>query len=327
MTKQEIMPPSDLPRLPARGTSSHKGTFGTVAVVGGCAAGGVRMIGAPALAAMGALRAGAGLAKLVMPEPVLTAALGMCPSATGVPLAVDEATGEVVAHEAASTLDGVFESATVVAVGPGLGHWAGSRAATLRVIQQELLPVVVDADAINCLAATPEFVRDFRAAAVLTPHPGEFRRLCEGMGLRGDLGLAQSGGREKACEQMAQRLGRVVVLKGEGTVVSDGLRTWVCPRGHPCMATGGTGDVLTGLIAGLIAQFCPRVEQMLMRAKVPAMPADPARPLDLYDAARVGVWVHACAGEAWAAAKGASGGMLAMELGEFVPGVVETLRR
>jgi NAD(P)H-hydrate epimerase len=284
----------------------------------------MRMIGAPVLSATAALRVGAGLAKLVMPEPVIDAALGMCWSATGVPLAVDELTGEIIAHEAAGTLDSVFESATVVAIGPGLGHWAGSRAATMRAIQQEELPVVVDADALNCLAATPEFVRDFRAAAVLTPHPGEFKRLCEGMGMKGDLGLAES--REKACEQMAQRLGRVVVLKGEGTVVSDGLRTWVCTRGHPCMATGGTGDVLTGVIAGLIAQYCPRVGQMLMRAKAPAMPADPARPLDLYDAARVGVWIHAVAGEAWAAAHGASGGMLAAELAGMVPAIAEKLR-
>ena len=320
----EIEPPSDLPRLPARAGDGHKGTFGTVAVVGGCAAGGVRVIGAPALAAMGALRAGAGLAKLVMPGPVLDGALTICPSATGVPLAVDELTGEVIAHEAASTLDGVFESATVVAVGPGLGHWAGSRAATLRAIRQEELPVVVDADALNCLAAMPEFVRDFRAAAVLTPHPGEFRRLCEGLGMKGELGLGQS--RERACEQMAQRLGRVVVLKGEGTVVSDGLRTWVCTRGHPCMATGGTGDVLTGVIAGLIAQFCPRTEHAVTRARVPAVPVDAARPLDLFDAARVGVWVHAVAGEAWAAASGASGGMLAAELAGLVPRVMETLR-
>jgi NAD(P)H-hydrate epimerase len=285
------------------------------------------MIGAAALAATGALRSGAGLAKLVMPAPVLNDGLMLCPSATGIPLAVDELTGEVIAHEAACTLDRVFESATVVAIGPGLGVSEGTNAATLRVIQQDELCVVVDADALNCLAAMPELFRDFHAPAVLTPHPGEFKRLCEGLGLKGDLGLAQS--RERACEQLAQRLGRVVVLKGEGTVVSDGLRVWTCPKdvGSPCMATGGTGDVLTGVIAGLIAQFVPPVHAMAMRSKAPQMPADPARPLDLFDAARVGVWVHAAAGSAWAAERGATGGMLAMELAEMVPRVIEGMRK
>lgn len=326
MTKAEAIDvPLDLPRLPVRPRDGHKGTFGTVGVVGGCCEGTVRMIGAPALAALAALRAGAGLAKLVMPGPILSEGLTICPSATGVPLGTDEATGEIIAHEAASTLDRVMESVTVLVVGPGMGASEGARAATLRVIQQEEHPVVVDADALNALARMPELFRDFHAAAVLTPHPGEFRRLCEGLGLKNACGLEQS--REKACEQLAQRLGRVVVLKGAGTVVSDGLRTWTSAAGHPAMATGGTGDVLAGVIAGLIAQFCPPPQRMLLMAKAPGMPVDPLRPLDLFDAARVGVWAHAAAGEAWARERGASAGLLAMELAEGVPGVMERLRR
>ena len=175
----------------------------------------------------------------------------------------------------------------------------------MRAIQHDDRPVVLDADALNCMAHMPDLFRDFHAAAVLTPHPGEFRRLCAGLGLKGDLGLDAS--RERACEQLAQRLGRIVVLKGAGTVVSDGLRTWTCSAGHPCLATAGTGDVLTGVIAGLISQFVPHT-------------------LDLFDAARVGVWVHATAGEQWAATHDASAGLLAMELADLVPGVMESLR-
>jgi NAD(P)H-hydrate epimerase len=282
------------------------------------------MIGAPALTATAALRAGAGLAQLAMPAPVLDAGLTICPSATGVPLPVDPDTRELVPHACAEALDAVLERATVLAVGPGLGRSAGARAITLRAIQQESLPAVLDADALNAMADTPDLFRDFHAAAVLTPHPGEFRRLCAGLGLKGDLGLASS--RERACEGLAQRLGRVVVLKGHATVVSDGLRTWTCPAGHPCLATGGTGDVLTGVIAALVAQFCPTPDRMLMRAKVPQMPPDPERPLDLHDAARVGVWAHAAAGAAWAAARGASAGLLAMELTELVTAALEQLR-
>jgi len=282
------------------------------------------MIGAPALVCTAALRAGAGLGKIIAPETILSEALTICPSATGVPLAVDRETGEVVPHLAAQTLDRVMESATALAVGPGLGTSEGARAITLRVIQQEKLPVVIDADALNCMSAMPELFRDLHAAAMLTPHPGEFKRLCAGLGLKDNLGLDQS--REGACERLAQRLGRVVVLKGASTVVSDGLRTWTCRAGHPCLGTAGTGDVLTGVLAGLIAQFCPTPDRMLMRVKAPAMSADPLRPLDLFDAARVGVWIHATAGEAWARQHGASGGLLAVELAGLAPGVVELLR-
>lgn len=284
------------------------------------------MVGAPALTATAALRSGAGLAKLLMPEPILTAGLTICASATGTPLAVDSETGEIAAHHAARTIDELLahKNANVLAIGSGMGISDGAKAATLRVIQQEQVAAVIDADALNCLAATPDLFRDFHAAAVLTPHPGEFKRLCAGLGLKGDLGLVQS--RERACEQLAQRLGRIVVLKGSGTIVSDGLRTWTCPSGHPALATGGTGDVLSGVIAGLIAQFCPTPQAMLMRTKAPAMPADPLRPLDLYDAARIAVWVHGAAGEQWAASHHASGGLLAMEVAEAVPGILERLR-
>jgi NAD(P)H-hydrate epimerase len=323
-TPHPPQPPADLPGLPPRPRDGHKGTFGTVAVIGGCCAGQSRMIGAPALAAMSALRAGAGLAKLVMPAPILSAALTICPSATGVPLAVDDATGEIIAHQAAGVLDGVTRNASVLAIGPGLGTSDGAAAATLRVIQQEELPAVIDADALNCMAAMPELFRDLHAAAVLTPHPGEFVRLCAGLGVKGVLGLDHS--RERACEQLAQRLGRIVVLKGARTVVSDGLRTWTCPAGHPCLATAGTGDILTGIIAGIIAQHCPTTRQMLFKSKTPAMPADPLRPLDIFDAARIGVWIHAAAGEAWASTHGASGGLLAPDLAALIPAIVESLR-
>ena len=246
--------PHDLPRLPARPADSHKGTYGAVAVIGGCAAS-PRMVGAPALAATAALRAGAGLARILAPEPILNDAIVIAPSATGVPIPVGPDC-HILAHEAARVIDEAARSSDCLAVGPGLGRGEGPRSATLRAIQQEDCPVVVDADGINALAETPELTRDLRAAAILTPHPGEFRRLTESMGLSDHLGLARS--REGAAEQLAQRLGCVVVLKGAGTVVSDGARTWTNPSGHPCLATAGTGDVLTGLVAGLVAQFLDR---------------------------------------------------------------------
>lgn len=316
--------PGDLPRLPRRPRDGHKGVFGTVAIVGGCAEGAAWMVGAPALAAAAALRSGCGLARIVAPSAIIGEMLAICPSATGIALASEPGTGAVIPHEAAEALDGVIKSCDALVIGPGMGHNLATQTLALRAVQQERVPVVVDADAINALAAIPELIRDLRGACVLTPHPGEFRRLCAGLGLKNDLGMSQS--RENACEQMAQRLGCIVVLKGAGTVVSDGLRTWTCGTGHPCMATAGTGDVLAGLLAGVIAQACATVDQMQMRSRVPQMPGDPTRPLDLYDAARMSVWAHGRAGELWAQHRGAEAGLLAMELAELLPEAMQVVR-
>lgn len=300
--------PSDgLPKLPARPAGGHKGTFGTVAVMGGSCAGDARMIGAPALAALGALRAGAGLARLVMPGPILAAGIGVCPSATGVALHVDE-DGALIPHLAAEVIDDVILDSTSLVIGPGLGVGEGPSASSLRAVQQEDIPVVVDADALNNLAAIPQLQRDFRAAAVLTPHPGEFRRIGAALNVTHDP--VSEATRPVAAEALAQRLGCIVVLKGMGTVVSDGHQTWVCTRGHPCLGTAGTGDVLSGVIAGIIAQHA----------------AGPRRVMSLYDAARLGVQAHAVAGERWAKSRGASGGLIATELAEEIPAVLESLR-
>lgn len=311
-----------LPRLPARPRDSHKGTFGTVVAIGGCCQGTV-MLGAPALVALGALRAGCGLAKLAMPTPILPLGLSICPSATGIPILTD-LSGAIEPHEASAAVDRCVADATCIVVGPGMGVSAGARAAALRCIQQDEVPLVVDADAINNLVDIPEFMRDFRAAAVFTPHPGEFKRLVAGLGLSGDLGLAKS--REDAAQQLAQRLGSVVVLKGAGTVVTDGHRVWTNIVDHPCLATGGTGDVLAGVIAGIIAQFVPSPQQMLFKAKVPAMPAPDGRPLDLFDAACAGVYAHGLAGQFWASGRGADAGLLAAELANHVPEALQKLR-
>ncbi|MFA6044222.1 MAG: NAD(P)H-hydrate dehydratase [Phycisphaerales bacterium] len=290
--------------LPARLASGHKGTFGTVAIVGGSVGHGRVMVGAPALVALGALRSGAGLAKLVASDAVLAQSLSMCPSATGVSIATDVSGGLDMA-DAITVLDAQMVAADALVVGPGMGVGEVERAMVLRAVQQQDVPVVVDADAITNLAAIPELWRDFRAGAILTPHPGEFSRIAA------TLKIAHSpverDARPMAAAALAQRLGCVVVLKGQGTVVSDGLRTWVCARGHPCMATAGTGDVLGGVIAGLVAQHS-------------------RGGLGLFDAARFGVEAHARAGEAWALASGVQAGLLAAELADHVPRALEAFR-
>lgn len=304
------------PTIPPRDPRGHKGTFGTVAVIGGCAArpdeegaGGSYMVGGPAMAATAALRAGAGLVKLILPEPVLSAGLAIAPSATGVPLAVDHG-GEVIAHRAAEALDAIFPGVACLAVGPGMGVSAGASAIVFRCIGQEDLPVVLDADALNNLVHHQEFHRDWRAPSIITPHVGEFRRLAAVFGI--DAAAADAG-RDDSMESMAcalaQRLGCVVILKSSTTVVTDGQRTWIHDAPNPVLATAGTGDVLCGIVSGLIAQHA----------------AAPAR-LSLYDCARAGVLIHARAAHAWSLKHGARGGMLATELLEEVPAAVETLR-
>jgi ADP-dependent NAD(P)H-hydrate dehydratase len=313
---------SPLPRLPRRNPTGHKGAFGTVAIFGGHCGRFQSMIGAPALAALGALRAGAGLARLVMPRPIIEAGILIAPGATGVPLATDH-DGDIIAHEAARTFDGVHAQCDAIVIGPGLGASDGVRALTLRAIQQETLPVVVDADALNALATIPEFTLDFRARAILTPHPGEFRRLAESLSITADPTNPRT--RPAAAQQLAQRLGCIVVLKGAGTVVSDGLRAWTCDRGHACLATGGTGDVLAGVIAGLAAQFARDALTEGMIAKGHSTTSARAE-LGLFDLARLGVHAQAIAGEAWSREHGSEAGLLATELADLIPAALETLR-
>lgn len=275
------------------------------------------MIGAPALVALAALRSGAGLAKVLAPGPVINEVLAMTPSATGMALDVD-AHGRIESSPAAAVIDLAMQRCGAVAIGPGLGRepeaGPGVASMVLRVLQQDLVPVVVDADAIGALAGIPSLHHDFAAPAVLTPHPGEFRTI--GAALRIGQDPTDAAARPRAAEALAQRLGCVVVLKGAGTVVTDGHRTWVCNAGHACLGTAGTGDVLTGLLAGLIAQFV-RIDPLAH-----LKPGAKAGRLDLFDAARAAVLAHGLAGEAWAKSHGAEAGLLASELADLLPGVL-----
>lgn len=303
------------PVLPMRDASGHKGTFGTVTVFGGSAADGSMMVGAPALAAAGALRAGAGLAKIAASRRVLDAALAACPSATGLEIEPD-VDGNLAMQSAIQTFDDAADASNALVVGPGLGLGAVAAALALRAMQQDQTPVVLDADALTLLARSPEPTRDVRAPCVLTPHPGEFARLAAALSISGDPSARDD--RPRLASELAQRLGAVVVLKGARTVVSDGHRVWTCAHVEPVLATGGTGDVLAGAIAGIIAQHVRIATHPLMR--------DPAS-IDLYDAACAGVEAHARAAGAWSTEHHATGGMLAMELASLLPEAVESLRR
>ncbi len=255
-----------LPRwLPRRPRTAHKGRFGHVLVVGGAPG----MVGAACLAGEAAARAGAGLVSLAV-HPAQAAGL----AARRPELMVHPVSG-------AGELEPLLARATVVAAGPGLGQGPWGRELLARVLEAGL-PLVLDADALNLLAQEPQRRRDW----VLTPHPGEAARL---LGLEGPE--AVQADRFAAVEALADRYGGTVVLKGAGSLVHEASAgTWVCGAGNPGMASGGMGDLLTGLVAGLLAQG-----------------------LEPWPAAAAAVWVHARAGDL-AAAEGGERGLLASDL-------------
>jgi len=292
--------------LPARDPRGHKGTFGTVVIIGGQAAAPRVMLGGPALSARAALRSGCGLVVLAMPQPILSEALAVAPEATGLALPCD-GDGELDPSRSAELLDAHLPTAHAVAIGPGFGARLPQQQVVMRLVANDLVPMVIDADALNALAETERFDLDLRAKAILTPHPGEFARLAARLGL--DADPVSPTHRAIAAERMAQRLGVVVVLKGAGTIVSDGLRTWTADVGNAALATAGSGDVLTGITASFVAQFH----------------RGGAHALDLFECARLAVDVHGRAADHWASQHGAAG-LLAHELCDLIPDVLAGLR-
>lgn len=295
-----------LGRLPVRGRAGHKGSFGTVCVVGGCCRGSVRYVGAPALSALGALRSGCGLCRVLAPGPVIQSVLRIASSATGVALEVGR-DGDVHGGAAVKAVAEAAGVSHVLVVGPGLGAGPGVEAVVKRVWRGVGVPVVLDADGLNALAGMGSVARA-GGPAVVTPHPGEAKRLMKAVGITGDPTDVRARGR--IAVELATRLGCVVVLKGAGTIVSDGARVYTNSSGGPWLATGGTGDVLSGVIGGLIAQHV-------------AGGGDAA---DVFKLACIGVLVHGRAGDAWAREKSATGGMLAVELADRVAREVERMR-
>lgn len=302
-----------LASLPPRRSAGHKGTFGTALIVGGCARA-TRMIGAPALAAVAAARAGAGLTRLLAPAPIINDILANATHATGLAIPCD-ADGMMDGQAAINALDAQLGACQVIAIGPGLGLDQTTRALAMRAAGQERVAVVIDADALNALSEAREYWLDLRGQLVLTPHPGEFRRLASPLGIT--LDPTSDDQRASAAGEMARRLGAIVVLKGARTVVSDGHRVWTSTAAEACLATGGTGDVLAGLIAGLIAQHPP--DALLTLAGRPQAPS-------LFDLACIAVEAHARAAQAWTRRHAADAGMLAMELADLLPAAVHALR-
>lgn len=263
--------------LPDRDPDSHKGTYGRILLL--CGSRGYT--GAAALAAMGALRSGAGLVYLGVPESIYEIEAVKLTEPIVFPL---PDMGGMLSEDCIPMVTERLKGMDSVLIGPGLGKSQGTQEVVLAVLEQFGGPVVVDADGINLLAGHTDILRGRQAATVLTPHPGEFKRI------GGNDGDRTAAARKLACE-----LGVVVVLKGNKTVITDGISVYINPTGNPGMAVGGSGDILAGIIVSLIGQGIPALE-----------------------AAACGAWLHGMAGDVCASDIGQYG-MLPSDMLNVLP--------
>jgi len=232
-----------VPRLPHRESDTHKGTYGKVLVVAGSRG----MSGAAVLCGSAALRGGAGLVQVACPcEVQPTVAQGNpCYTTHGIH---QHANGTFSNTSLEETLE-LSKSATVLAIGPGLGYRSDVAGFVLGVLDATTdQPTVIDADGLNVLPVEPGPLAERSASLILTPHPGEFARLT------GQTRDEVQMNRQEHAIAFARKWNAVLVLKGHRTLVTDGQRMYPNTTGNPGMATGGTGDLLTGLLAAMIAQ-------------------------------------------------------------------------
>ena len=253
--------------LPDRALDSHKGDFGKILLL--CGSKGYT--GAAYLAAMGALRSGAGLVFLGVPESIYEIEAIKLNDAIVFPL--PDAEGKLSSKAIPEILERLPRMDAVL-IGPGLGQSEGTFAAVKAVLENAFCPVVLDADGINAIAAHKDILRGRTKPTILTPHAGEFAR----------LGGVIGENRVAAVEKMARDLCCILLLKGHNTVITDGENTYINPTGNPGMAVGGSGDVLSGIITAFLGQGVAPLE-----------------------AAACGAWVHGAAGDLCAAEIGQYG--------------------
>lgn len=284
-----VVHPAGLPWLRPRDVEGHKGTYGRALIVGGS----LGMAGAIGLAGMAALRTGAGLVRLAVPRGIVATVASYEPAYMTMPLPEDDA-GRLQASALGELLDAV-KPATAVAVGPGLGRSDAVSEIALRIFAEAAKPAVFDADALNALAEHRDALQSHAGPRILTPHPGEFERLS------GGRKFAHRAAMCDAATKLAADTQSIVVLKGHGTFVTDGTRRYTNATGNPGMATGGTGDVLTGVVTALLCQE-----------------------LTPWEAACLGVYVHGLAGDLAAAELGIPS-LIASDLVRFLPHAVRSV--
>lgn len=264
--------------LPVRNPFSHKGEFGKILLL----CGSVGYTGAAALSSMGALRSGAGLVFLGVPQSIYAIEAVKLTEAIVFPLS--ERDGKL-GEEAVPNILERLPKLDAVLIGPGLGQSEGTLAVTKAVLENFDGPVVLDADGINVISQHKDILRGRSAPTILTPHDGEFQR----------MGGEICTDRVASAVKLAHDLGCIVLLKGHETVITDGQAVYINHTGNPGMAVGGSGDVLAGLITSLLGQGL--------------------KPLE---AAACGAWIHGAAGDLCAQEIGQYG-MLPSDMVQALP--------
>lgn len=253
------------PLLAPRPRNSNKGMYGHVLVIGGS----VGKAGAAAMAGFSALRAGAGLVTVATAKSVLPTVAGFHPELMTEPL--EETTDGTIAGSAMSRFRTLAEKKTVLAIGPGISRNPETSEFVRTIVGEASAPIVLDADGLNAFEGRAKDFdrrgrqnstsREEQNTLVLTPHPGEMSRLT-GMSI-----AAIQRDRINVARNFAKEHGVILVLKGDRTIVADPSgEAWVNPTGNPGMATGGTGDILTGMVAGLLAQYPERAFEAVVGA-------------------------------------------------------------
>ncbi len=268
--------------LPDRQPDSYKGDYGKILLL--CGSRGYT--GAAYLAAMGALRSGAGLVYLGVPESIYEIEAVKLNEPIVFPLCEESGMYAVEACDQLGDLNGRYDA---ILIGPGIGKSAGTLALTAYVLQSFHGPVVVDADGINVLVEHKNILRGRAYPTILTPHDGEFARIC-GESLPDRVAAAKA----LACD-----LQSIVLRKGHSTVITDGSKTYINSTGNAGMATGGSGDVLAGILVSLLGQGIPPVQ-----------------------AAACAAWLHGAAGDICAEAMGQYG-MLPSDMLTVLPRLVK----
>ncbi len=282
----------NLPKLNSRKSNSHKGSYGRVLVL----AGSPGLTGAACLCSKAALRSGSGIVTLGIPEslnPVMEAKLTCvmtCPlPETGV---------STLSNKGKKKIMKLCESHDVVALGPGLSQQPETRELILWLIKNIDRNMVIDADGLNALADNVKVLYKIKKHAVLTPHPGEMSRLT-GAGSAKEVQKERLNTASQFVQLVQEKIDNerrlILVLKGDKTIVADSGKVYINRTGNPGMATAGTGDVLTGIIASLIGQGH-----------------------DVFDASQLGVYIHGLAGDIAAKKKGERS-MIASDIIEYLP--------
>ena len=274
----EITHEQVLELLPDRMKNAHKGDFGRILLL--CGSRGYT--GAAWFSAMGALRTGAGLVYLGVPECIYAIEATKLNEPIVFPL--PEKDGKL-STDAIAEITGMLPNMDAVLIGPGLGVSDGTSKIVKSVLKYDSCPVILDADGINVLSSHMDVLRERHFPTVLTPHPGEFSRI------GGDSTLD----RQTAAMTFARENNCILVLKGHKTVITDGKQCYINPTGNPGMAVGGSGDVLAGMIVSLIGQG-----------------------IDPLHAAACGAYLHGAAGDICAKEKGQYG-MLPSDMVEVLP--------